>query len=54
MFNLEVDEMDKEEARIKKNGAKVIHGTYHVENYGLITTSEDADGNYFQLVQVKE
>jgi len=54
MFNLEVDDMDKEVARLKKNGVKVVQDTYHVEDYGLITTFEDIDGNYFQLVQVRE
>lgn len=54
MFNLEVDDMDKEVEKLKKNGVKVVQDTYHVEDYGLITTFEDADGNYFQLVQVRE
>lgn len=53
MFNLEVDDMDKEVKRLKKNKAKVVKDTYHVEGYGLITTFEDVDGNYFQLVQVR-
>lgn len=54
MFNLEVDDMDKEAVRLKKNGVKVVQDTYHVEDYGLIATFEDLDGNYFQLVQVRE
>lgn len=54
MFNLEVDDMDKEAIRLKKNGVKVVQDTYHVEDYGLITTFEDLDGNYFQLVQVRQ
>lgn len=53
MFNLEVDDMDVEAKRLKDAGAKVVTETYHVEGYGLITTFEDVDGNYFQLVQVK-
>ena len=53
MFNLEVDDMDKEVARLKKAEVKVVAETYHVEGYGLITTFEDPDGNYFQFVQVR-
>lgn len=53
MFNLEVDNLEKEFARMKKAGVKVIQPVYHVEGYGLIATFEDAEGNYFQLVQVK-
>lgn len=54
MFNLEVDDMDKEVARMKKAKVKVTQDTYHVEDYGLITTFEDPDGNYFQFVQVRQ
>lgn len=53
MFNLEVDDIEKETARLKKEGVKVIQETYHVEEYGLIATFEDPDGNYFQFVQVR-
>lgn len=53
MFNLEVSDMEKEVKRMKKAKAKVAQDTYHVEGYGLITTFEDSDGNYFQFVQVK-
>src|SRR3990167_4197256 len=53
MFNLEVDDIEKEFARVKKEGVKVIQEVYHVEDYGLIATFEDADGNYFQFVQVR-
>jgi len=54
MFNLEVDDMDKEVARMKKEKVKVVQDTYHVQDYGLITTFEDPDGNYFQFVQVRQ
>lgn len=53
MFNLEVSDIEKEVKRLKKAGAKVVQDTYHVEGYGLITTFEDPDGNYFQFVQVR-
>ena len=53
MFNLEVDDIEKEAERIKKAGVKVVQDIYHVESYGLIATFEDIDGNYFQLVQVR-
>lgn len=54
MFNLEVDNIEKEVARIKKNGAKLIKDSYHVQDYGFIATFADTDGNYFQLVKTKE
>ena len=53
MFNLEVSDMEKEVKRMKKAKAKVVQDTYHVQGYGLITTFEDPDGNYFQFVQVR-
>ena len=53
MFNLEVDDIEKEFARLKKEGAKVVQEVYHIEGYGLIATFEDPDGNYFQFVQVR-
>jgi len=53
MFNLEVDDIEKEVERIKKAGVKVKQDIYHVEGYGLIATFEDIDGNYFQFVQVR-
>ena len=53
MFNLEVDDIEKEVQRLKDTGAKVVADTYHLEGYGYIATFEDVDGNYFQLVQVK-
>lgn len=53
MLNFEVNNIEKDFAHIKKEGAKVIQDIYHIENYGLIATFEDPDGNYFQLVQIR-
>lgn len=53
MFNLEVDDIEKEVKRLKKAKIKVIADTYHVPGYGLIATFQDPDGNYFQFVQVR-
>lgn len=53
MFNLEVDDIEEEVARLDKEGVKKVQDTYHVEGYGMIATFEDIDGNYFQLVQVR-
>lgn len=53
MFNLEVDDIEAEVARLKKEKVKVTQDIYHIQNYGLIATFEDLDGNYFQFVQVK-
>lgn len=54
IFNLEVDDIEEEAKKVEDNGAKLIQEIYHVEGYGLIATFADLDGNYFQLVQVKE
>lgn len=54
IFNLEVDDIEKEAAKLDKAGVKKIQDIYHVEDYGQIATFEDVDGNYFQLVQTKE
>ena len=54
MFNLEVDDIEKEVKRLKKEKVKLIQDIYHVEDYGRIATFEDVDGNYFQLVQTRE
>ena len=54
MFNLEVDDIEKEVARLKKEKVKVVTDTYHIEDYGMIATFEDPDGNYFQLVKTRE
>lgn len=54
MFNLEVDDIDKEVKRLKEEKVKLVQDIYHIEDYGKIATFEDIDGNYFQLVQVRE
>ncbi len=54
IFNLEVDNIENEVKRLGKNKVKKIKDIYHIEGYGKIATFEDVDGNYFQLVQVKE
>lgn len=53
MFNLEVDDIEKEVKRMKKAKAKVVQDIYHMQGYGYIATFEDSDGNYFQFVQVR-
>lgn len=53
IFNIEVDDIKKETAKLKAAKVKIIQPTYHVEGYGWISTFADVDGNYFQLVQVK-
>lgn len=53
ILNLEVDDIKKEVARLKKAKVKQVQDTYHVEGYGWISTFEDVDGNYFQFVQVR-
>ncbi len=54
MFNLEADDIEKEVERLKKAKVKLVQDIYHIEDYGKIATFEDIDGNYFQLVQVRE
>ncbi len=54
MLNFEVDRIEPEVKRLVKNGVEKIQDVYHVEGYGLIATFADIDGNYFQLVQVRE
>lgn len=53
MFNLEVDNLDKDFAKLKKSGVKVIAKIYHIEDWGHVATFEDLDGNHFQLVKTK-
>lgn len=53
MFNFEVSDIKKEVERLKKAKVKVVQDIYHVENYGLVATFQDVDGNYFQLVQTR-
>ena len=52
IINFEVDDIEKEAARL--DGLKVTkkQDIYHVEGYGLIATFQDPDGNFFQFVQV--
>lgn len=54
MFNLEVDNIEKEFAKLKKAGVKVVAKTYHIQEYGYLATFADLDGNYFQLAKTKE
>ena len=55
MFNLETKGVIEDHIeRLDKEGVKKIGGLHHVEGYGKICTFEDPDGNYFQLVQVRE
>lgn len=54
ILNFETDDIEEETKRLDKAGIKKIKDTYHVEGYGLIATYEDVDGNYFQVVQVRE
>jgi len=53
IFNLEVDDIEENVKRLDEAGVKKIKDTYHMQNYGFIATFEDADGNYFQLVQIR-
>ena len=53
ILNFEVDDIEKEVARMKKAKVKPVKDTYHVEGYGWIATFADIDGNYFQFVQVR-
>lgn len=53
IFNLEVDNIEKEVGRLKKNGVKKVQDIYHMQGYGWIATFADPDGNYFQFVQVR-
>lgn len=54
LLNLEVDDLEKEVARLNKEDVKLVTDIFHMQGYGLVATFEDIDGNYFQLVQVKE
>lgn len=54
MFNLEVDDIGKEVARMKRKKVEPTQDIYHVEGYGLIATFADVDGNFFQFVQTRE
>jgi len=54
IVNLEVNDIEEEVKKLDKANVKKIQDTYHIEGYGLIATFEDVDGNYFQLVQIRE
>lgn len=54
IFDLEVDDIEEEVKRLENAEVKKIQDIYHVENYGMIATFEDVDGNYFQLVQIRD
>jgi len=51
VFNFETPDVEKEFARIKSLGAKVVAEPYHPEEdrESTIATLTDPDGNYFQL-----
>ena len=53
IFNLEVEDIEEDVKKLDKAEVKKIADTYHMQEYGLIATFEDIDGNYFQLVQIK-
>lgn len=56
IFNIEVDDLEKEYERIKSIGAKVVKelGPAREGDDGEICTFEDSDGNYFQLMKTWE
>ncbi|OGG04917.1 hypothetical protein A2Z33_06485 [Candidatus Gottesmanbacteria bacterium RBG_16_52_11] len=53
MVNFEVDDIEKELKRLRRAKVRIITGPYHIEEYGLVATLEDPDGNYFQFVQTR-
>ncbi len=55
MLNIEVvGQIEEAVEQLKGRGVEMVGELHHVEGYGKIATFEDPDGNYFQLVQVKE
>lgn len=54
MVNFEVNNIDQAISEVSGKGVKVVAEKYHVEGYGYIATFEDLDGNYFQLVQIRD
>ena len=56
MFNIEVDDVQKEFDRIKNLGAKVVKdlGPANETEDTRIATFEDPDGNYFQVMPTWE
>lgn len=53
IINWEVDDIEGDVKKLDSAGVKKIQDIYHMQDYGYISTFEDPDGNYFQLVQVK-
>jgi|SRR3989344_7921137 len=51
--NLEVDDIEKEDKRMKDAGVNAVEEVHHLEGYGLVATYEDPDGNKFCFAQVK-
>jgi predicted enzyme related to lactoylglutathione lyase len=54
LLNFEVKNIEEAVKEVSDRGVKVVQDTYHIEGYGYIATFEDIDGNYFQLVQVRD
>lgn len=54
IINFEVDDIEAEVKKLKSAKVKLIQDIYHIEEYGQVATFEDPDGNYFQLVQIRE
>lgn len=54
IINWEVDDIEEDVKKLDRAGVKKIQDIYHMQDYGYIATFEDPDGNYFQLVQIKE
>lgn len=54
LINLEVKDIEEAIKKLDGAGVKKIQDQYHIEGYGWVATYEDPDGNYFQLVQVRD
>ena len=53
IFSLEVDDIEKEAEKLVGAQVKKTEDVHHIEEYGYVVTFEDADGNSFQLVQIR-
>lgn len=53
MVNLEVDDIETLVKKLKEAKVKIVKDLYHIQDYGLVATFEDPDGNYFQLVKTR-
>jgi len=53
IFSLEVDDIEKEAEKLAGAEVKKTEDVHHIEEYGYVVTFEDADGNSFQLVQIR-